>query len=109
MIGWYVLKQFAEHATGISMDALHVLIGFFLFLLAARLTRRTLGSFLPWSLLLLVELANEVYDLHIEIWPNLSSQLGEGAKDILLTMALPTLLLAIARWRPDWIIKTSVR
>jgi hypothetical protein len=104
MIGWYQLKLFVEHASGISMDALHVLVGFGLFLLAARLLKRPLGSFLPWTALLIVELANEAYDLGVEIWPTLASQLGEGAKDILLTMALPSLVLAIARWRPAWLI-----
>jgi hypothetical protein len=104
MIGWYQLKLFVEHASGISMDALHVLVGFGLFLLAARLLKRPLGSFLPWIALLLVELANEAYDLGVELWPTFASQLGEGAKDILLTMALPSLLLAIARWRPGWLI-----
>jgi|SRR4249919_2132136 len=104
MIGWYQLKLFVEHASGISMDALHVLVGFGLFLLAARLLKRPLGSFLPWFALLLVELANEAYDLGVELWPTLASQLGEGAKDIMLTMALPSLLLAIARWRPAWLV-----
>jgi hypothetical protein len=103
-LAWYQVKLFVEHALGISMDALHVIVGFILFLAAARLTRRPVGSFHPWFALLLIELANEAYDLHVELWPNLSSQLGEGAKDILLTMALPTLVLIIARARPDWLI-----
>jgi len=103
-LGWYQLKLFIEHASGISMDALHILVGFILFLLAARLLRSSVGSFRPWLALLLIELGNEAYDLHVELWPNLGSQLGEGAKDILLTMILPTLLLAIARWRPQWLV-----
>jgi len=102
-LGWYQLKLFIEHASGISMDALHILVGFILFMLAARLLRTGAGSLRPWLALLLLELGNEAYDLHVERWPNLGSQLGEGAKDILLTMALPTLLLAIARWRPRWL------
>jgi hypothetical protein len=104
MIGWYQMKLFVEHASGISMDALHILVGFLLFVLAARLLKRPLGSLLPWFALLLIELANEAYDFHVEIWPNVASQLGEGAKDILLTMILPTLTLAIVRWRPGWIV-----
>ena len=104
MIGWYQFKLFAEHTSGFSMDALHVLVGFGLFLLAARLLKRPLSSFLPLSVLLLLELANEAYDLSVEIWPTFASQLGEGAKDVILTMALPTLVLAIARWRPIWLI-----
>jgi hypothetical protein len=103
MTGWYQFKLFAEHASGVSMDALHILVGFTLFLLAGRLLRRPVRSTVPWIALLLLELANEAYDLRVEIWPDFSSQLGEGAKDVMLTMALPTLLLAIARWRPKWL------
>ena len=88
-LGWYQLKLFIEHASGISMDALHILLGFILFLLAARVLRSNTGSFRPWLAVLLIELSNEAYDLHVELWPNLGSQLGEGAKDVLLTMILP--------------------
>ena len=98
--GWYQFKLFVEHASGISMDALHILVGFAVFILAAQLLKRTVASALPWLAVLVLELANEAYDLHVELWPDPWSQFGEGAKDIMLTMALPTLLLVLARWRP---------
>jgi diacylglycerol kinase len=106
-LGWYQVKLFVEHALGISMDALHVLVGFILFLLSARLLKTSLASPLPWLTLLILELLNEAYDLHVELWPNLSSQLGEGAKDILLTMAMPTLLMIVAFRRPNWLVGQS--
>jgi hypothetical protein len=102
-LGWYQVKLFIEHASGISMDALHILVGFALFLAAARLLKTGIASPLPWLALLTLELINEAYDLRIELWPNLVTQLGEGAKDILLTMALPSLLLITARFRPRWL------
>ena len=101
---WHQVKLFIEHASGISMDALHILVGFALFLLAARLLKTSVASPLPWLILLALELLNEAYDLHVERWPTFASQLGEGGKDILLTMALPTLLLVTARWRPHWLV-----
>lgn len=100
ILDWYQIKSFIEHALGISMDALHIMVGFVIFLLAAMLLRRSIASPLPWLATLLLEIANEALDLQVEIWPDLGRQLGEGAKDILLTMALPTLLWCIARWRP---------
>ena len=103
IVGWYQVKLFIEHASGVSMDALHVLVGFILFLLAIRLSRKGLASPLPLLALLVLELLNEAYDLHIERWPDLGSQLGEGAKDILLTMALPALLFVVAARRPQWL------
>ena len=100
-LGWYQVKLFIEHASGISMDALHILIGFMIFLLFAAILRRTVADLLPWLATLLIEVGNEAYDLTVEQWPDLASQLGEGVKDILLTMALPTLLMLVARWRPE--------
>lgn len=97
---WFEIKRFAEHASGVSMDAMHVVVGVLLFLVLAGLFRSGIGSFRPWLTLLLLELANEVYDLRVERWPSLGHQLGEGARDLLLTMALPTLLALVARFRP---------
>jgi hypothetical protein len=101
---WYQIKLFIEHMTGVSMDALHVLVGVILFLLAARMLKRSLANLVPWFATLFLELGNETYDLNVERWPDLGSQLGEGFKDILLTMALPTLLLLAARWRPGLLV-----
>ena len=100
LAGWYQFKLFVEHASGISMDALHILVGFVIFLLAAQLLRRSVASPLPWLLLLILELSNEAYDLHVERWPDFASQIGEGVKDVLLTMAVPTLVMMLARGRP---------
>lgn len=97
---WHQIKLLIEHGSGISMDALHIMVGFILFLLAARILKTSVASPGPWLVLLVLELLNEAYDLDVEIWPNLGTQLGEGLKDILLTMALPTLVAVLARWRP---------
>jgi hypothetical protein len=99
-LGWYQVKLFIEHASGISMDALHILVGFAIFLLAALVLKRSVANALPWAATLLLEIGNEAYDFHVELWPDPGSQLGEAAKDVLLTMALPTLLLIVARWLP---------
>jgi hypothetical protein len=37
----------------------------------------------------------------MEQWPDLAVQYGESAKDILLTMTLPTVLLVMARAWPQ--------
>ena len=99
LISWYQLKLFIAHFSGISMDAWHILVGVVAFLLLARLLDSNVTRPLPWLLLLVAEMLNEAYDIHVERWPDFSSQLGEGAKDILLTMALPTLIALVgARW-----------
>lgn len=105
---WYQLKLFIAHASGISMDAWHILVGVAAFLLIARLLGSNTTRPLPWLVLLAAELINEAYDIHIERWPDLGSQLGEGAKDIMLTMALPTLIALIGRWWPHLLTRRDV-
>ena len=100
MTEWYELKQFLEHASGFSMDALHVIAGVAVQLAAAALLRSSVARWAPWLILLALELLNEAADLYVEQWPQRGMQLGEGVKDVLLTMALPTLLLLAARLRP---------
>lgn len=97
---WGDSKTFLEHSIGFSHDALHVLVGLGLQLLGAVVLRTSLRSPWPWLMVLLLELVNEWHDLRAERWPDLQMQWGEGVKDLLLTMALPTLMLIVARWAP---------
>jgi hypothetical protein len=99
-VDWHHLKEWAEHASGLNMDALHVYAGLFLQLGAALILRRSLRSPWPWLLVLAAELGNELYDYGYEIWPDRSIQLAEGVRDMWNTMALPTLLLLLARFAP---------
>lgn len=105
MPGWYSFKLFLEHSTGFDMDALHVLAGVILQLLAAAALGRSVARWLPWLMVLGAELLNEVSDLYVEQWPQPAMQYGEGMKDILLTMILPTLLLLLCRWRPALFVR----
>ena len=97
---WYQVKLFAQHASGLSMDGLHVIAGVVLQLAFARLLRSSVARAAPLLAVLLLEIVNEIYDFTVELWPSLAMQLGEGAKDILLTMLLPSLLYVVARARP---------
>ena len=101
---WSVIKAsvetFTEHSLGFSHDALHVLVGACLQLLVAAILRTSIRSLAPWAIVLLLELLNEWHDLYAETWPTPEMQYGESAKDVLLTMALPTVLLLTARYAP---------
>lgn len=97
---WYEAKMIIERAGTVSTDAMHVIAGVLLQLLFAMLVRRPLSSWLPWLAVLAVLLFNEGIDLWAERWPSLSMQLGEGVKDLLLTMLLPTVLLVAFRLSP---------
>jgi len=101
MSSWHQGKLFIEHALTIDHDALHVIVGVLFWLVLGLVLRRPLTSRMPWLWLLAVILWNEAVDLWVERWPDPGQQYGEGAKDLLLTMLLPTLLAIAARTRPD--------
>lgn len=97
---WYQWKLLLQHATGFSMDALHVIVGVVLQLALAALFRTSVGGLWPWLAVLAIELVNEANDLRVETWPAPGMQYGESIKDIVLTMLLPTLLLLVSRFLP---------
>ena len=101
---WYQFKLFIEHATGVSMDALHVIVGVALQLVIARVIKAPLNDLRPWLCVFILLLVNEASDLWAEQWPEPAMQFGEGFKDIILTMLLPTLLLVFARLRPEDVV-----
>lgn len=96
----YQAKLFVEHLASVSNDALHVVVGFGLFVAAAALMRRPLTDWRPWLTVFGLVMVNEIIDFAVERWPEWGSQYGEGTKDLVLTMALPTLLLFAARLHP---------
>ena len=97
---WYDVKMVIERAATITSDAMHVIAGVLLQLLAALITRRPLSSWKPWLVVLVLLLFNEAVDLWAERWPIVAMQLGEGVKDIILTLFLPTILLLAFRLSP---------
>ena len=101
MMSWYKVKMFVEHAAVVTSDSLHVLVGVIAWIVIAMVLRRSLSAALPWLLVLVLTLLNECVDLWVEQWPSLAMQLGESAKDVLLTMTLPTVLLFAVRLRPN--------
>lgn len=101
MRSWYEAKMFIEHASIVSSDALHLLVGTLVWLLIALVLRRPITQWLPWLILLALIAFNEAVDLWIERWPDLAMQYGESAKDVCLTMVLPTVVMFAARLRPN--------
>ena len=100
MASWHQGKLFIEHTVAIDHDALHVIVGVLVWLVVGAVTRRSLASFRPWLWVLAVIAWNETVDLWIEQWPDPGMQYGEGAKDLILTMLLPTVLMLAIRSAP---------
>jgi hypothetical protein len=84
----------------LSKDALHVHLGIALYLAAALLLRRPLGSGLPLLILFGFELVNEGFDLaHDADHGGIGiGSLAASAKDIVNTMFWPTLLTVAVRF-----------
>lgn len=61
-LDWYQVKLFAQHASGVSMDALHVIAGTGLLFFAALLLRTSVARALPLTIVLLVAIGNEASD-----------------------------------------------
>jgi hypothetical protein len=102
-MSWYEVKQWLEAASGLNMDALHVHAGILCQLAAALVLRRPLRSVWPWLAVAVAVIANEIYDLQLDLWPNWDDQLREGFKDLWNTLLIPTLVLLISRFAP-WLM-----
>lgn len=98
---WYSIKLFLQHATGWSMDSLHVIAGVLLQLLAAWLLRTSVGHAIPLAIVLAAACVNEANDLWVEQWPQAAMQYGESLKDLVLTLILPVALFCVAKVRPS--------
>ena len=60
----------------------------------------TLLGPLPWLIVLVLICINEAIDLQYPQWKVPAMDLGESAKDLILTIALPTMMLVFARLFP---------
>jgi hypothetical protein len=101
MMSWHQAKLFLEHSVSISNDASHVIIGVLLQLAVALLLRWPISSFRPVLVVLALAVWNEAVDLWVDLWPEPGMQYGEGAKDLLITVLLPVVLMFAVRARPD--------
>ena len=97
---WFTLKTALEVDGGINDTLLHVGGGLLLQLCIATLFRLPLASMLPWLVVFGVEVTNEVSDLY---WSGLKGDdnLLASTLDTLATMLLPTVVLLVARARPE--------
>lgn len=99
---WAAFKTLITDETGLSRDALHLLAGLGAYLVLTALLPRRVSPFLPWFLILVAGLANEFADYLDETWPG---QWRESLKDMVTTLALPTLLILLARYAPTMLVR----
>ncbi len=98
---WHQAKLFIEHSVRIEHGTIHVIAGVLVWLALAIVSRRSVTARLPWLGLFVLILWNEAVDLWVEKWPDPGMQYGEGAKDIFLTMLVPTIIMVAVMLRPQ--------
>lgn len=103
-LDWFESKTAFERSLAFDHDALHCLAGVAVQLVVAAVLRGSVARWMPWLAVLVLELLNEAADLYGEVWPDRLNQYGESAKDVALTMALPTLLLLVSRFAPRLLV-----
>jgi hypothetical protein len=94
---WAGVKLYIETNFGSYNNLFHVILGPIVQILAALVLRKSVQQFHPWLVVLALELLNEAHDLVSEVWPTRYMQYGEGLKDIILTMLIPTIILLATR------------
>lgn len=96
--------------TGISKDALHVLLSVCGLFVIAFATNHSLSR--PWPMLgvLFLELINEYLDfLSRGGWDRMNNRLwADSIKDVGVTMALPMLIYLFSRYSPDTFVQRSI-
>ena len=86
----------------LEKDALHIYAALLIQVVTAKLSRRSLGHWLPWFAVLGLEMINEWMDLLRGLEPELRPwQVVSAVHDIVNTMILPTVLLVLCRKAPD--------
>lgn len=101
MFSWHQCKLFIEHFVSIPHESIHVIAGVLVWLVFALVGRRPVTAWWPWLGIFVVILWNETVDLWMEQWPDPGQQYGEGAKDLFVTMIVPTIIMFAARLRPE--------
>lgn len=91
------LKTDLTQLLDLSRDALHVHFGLLIMLVAMVVLRKSPASLVPWLCVLGLELANEALDLE-HGHGGLRATVLSSLKDIVNTMAWPTVILLLARY-----------
>lgn len=97
-LSWAESKLAFEQSVPVGDAWIHLIVGPVIFLLSALVMRKPISSWHPWFVVLALTMLNEIIDLVVGIWPRRTPRYGDTVSDFLLTMAIPTLLLVLARY-----------
>jgi hypothetical protein len=90
---WIYYKSWLSLAAGVSDDVLHIFAGLGLVVLFAAVLRRAPWHWLPWLGALVLELANETYDLTQTSYVTGEGNFPAAWHDVWMTMLWPTVIV----------------
>lgn len=97
---WVGFKTWLSIETGVGHSVLHVYLGLLFQIAIATFMRRGFASWLPWLAVFAVQAGNEVLDWSTASFTPSAALIRETLWDTAFTMALPTVLLVLARIFP---------
>jgi len=93
---WARFIQWIGDGTGLPDTILHIHAGMAVLLVARMVTRRSLGTFVPLSVVVAAEAGNEILDrLHYGSW-----RWADTTVDVVNTLFWPTVICLAVRMRP---------
>lgn len=96
MIFYATFKDAIANDTGLANTILHIHAGMLILMAARVVTRRSLGTFVPFAAVLILELANEIIDrVNHGSW-----RWDDTTSDLVNTLFWPFLLSLAIRLRP---------
>jgi len=106
---WFEIKNWLELSTGLDRDSLHIYAGVGVQLAVALCLRCSIANILPWLFVAVAACANEYHDYGFapDTPEGRSVYMDEAIRDIWNTLLLPSLLLLIARFWPNWLTKKA--
>jgi hypothetical protein len=96
--GFQQAKMTLVHLLGLPKDALHIYVGLAVFVAAAALFRRPLGSWLPIAAVLAAALIGETWDLLETRAAGARPYLDRNWHDVWNTCFWPAILFLLARY-----------
>ncbi len=103
---WYEIKFWLAEISGLDRDSLHIYAAVLIQFSVALVIRRSVAHPLPWLAVLIASVINEYADYRAlaPVERFFEPFMRELYSDIANTMALPTILLLVARFWPGWLI-----
>lgn len=95
---WIYYKSVLSLWLQVSDDVLHIHAGLLLLIGAAFLLRRAPWDWRPWLVVLVIESANELYDVFQTAYVTDEGNWPSAWHDLWLTMLWPTVILLVFPW-----------